>query len=370
MISNFKMSIILRTSLGHLLTQLLNILAPPTIPTESIDYWIANVSSRCAIKIIYYKFTNDFKFGSTHEIPVVFVPLQYHHEPRQRFDYLLRHKFFNSSLRFLKAECHFSIIYYKLLESFPKTSEEHQFILDNLMTFIANGFPHWYKFDSNTTYCLILNHRNESNDVVGLQSLLGTTRDMSIVLIYVSNSSSHGYTVYCRTPSTAFEVAAVNLVNKDASIVDRKFISSCSAHYKFVVLEDVGRGIVGVTDRANLDYEHEIIMHMLSKVNVSIGTDPVEIYSSHLQLPRVILKDYEKSLLFFQTFDHSIRIFTCYFSPVLSFHFYVSAFENTVWISIFLSGILLAVFLNYQIYHNISQTVNFSSVLFYFSIFM
>jgi len=365
LVSCFKITIIFKLSLGHLLIYLLNILEVQTeIPTESIDYWIGNVSPRCAINIIYYNFTNDFSFESTHEIPVMFVPLEYHHDWEPRLKYLKHNNFFNSSLRFLKAECYFSIIYYKVLDSFTNRSEEDPIILDDLMGYIAYGFPSSY--ESNTTHCLILYHTNVSNNG-GLQSSEESTDDISVALVYVSNSSVCEYTVYCRTPSTVFEAAAVNLVNRDASIVNQKFISACTASYKFVILEEYSRG---VTDYAGLDYEHEIIKHILLKVNASIKSPSAKMNRHPWTLPRIRVNDFEQAMLFSPTFESSIRIFSCFFTPVLSFHFYISAFEKSVWISIALSGTLLAVFLNYQIYHNISQSINFSSVLFYFSIFM
>jgi len=357
------MPLIFKISFGHLLIQLMNIMKVQTqIPIESIDYWISNISPRCAINIIYFNFRNDFIFESTHEIPVMFVPLEYHHDMYTRFMYLIRNKFHNSSLRFFKAECYFSIIYYKVLESFTYTTKKDLGYLDDIMMQIAYGFPYLY-YDSNTTYSLILYNRNQSSDG-GLQSILGTTFDLNVALVYVTNSSRYEYNVYCRTPSTAFEVAAVSLVNEDASIVDQNFTSACSAHYTFVVLGEYG---TMVYDPARLDYEHDILFHILGKVNTSTGKRPD--YSVRHMVPAVILKDFEQSLLFFPTFDSYVRIFTCHFSPVLSFNFYISAFEKSVWISIALSGTLLAIFLNYQIYYNISHTVNFSSVLFYFSIF-
>jgi len=86
---------------------------------DSIDYWIGNISPRCALKIIYYDFTmNNFIFNSTHDIPVMLVPIKYYHTWEPIVRYLRTHKFRNSSLRFLKAECYFSLIYYKLPEDF------------------------------------------------------------------------------------------------------------------------------------------------------------------------------------------------------------------------------------------------------------
>jgi len=125
----------------------------------------------------------------------------------------------------------------------------------------------------------------------------------------------------------------------------------------------------GVYDPKVLVYENKIITSMLSKANASMPS------INHLCItcPRVIISDFELEIQtssIFLTFDNSIRFFTCYSFPVLSFHFYVSAFEIQAWIAILLSGILLATFLKYHIYYNISKTLNFSTVLFYFSIFM
>jgi len=92
------------------------------IPANSIDYWIGNISPRCVIKVIYFNFTKNFTFNSTHDIPVMFIPLthydsvsKYIQSPRRI--YLQNHIFYNSSLRFQKAECYFSIIYYEFINT-------------------------------------------------------------------------------------------------------------------------------------------------------------------------------------------------------------------------------------------------------------
>jgi len=82
------------------------------------------------------------------------------------------------------------------------------------------------------------------------------------------------------------------------------------------------------------------------------------------------IDSYIQTSAYFLTFDNSIRFFTCYSYPALSFHFYVSSFQLQVWIAIILSGMLIATFLKCYIYYNISKTLNFSTAMFYFSIFM
>jgi len=88
----------------------------PQIQTNSIDYWIGNVSPKCAVNIIFYNFTGDFLFNSTYDIPIMLIPLTYYEnlEKKQRNIHLRKTKVYRSSFRFLKAECYFSIIYYKL----------------------------------------------------------------------------------------------------------------------------------------------------------------------------------------------------------------------------------------------------------------
>jgi len=130
---------------------------------------------------------------------------------------------------------------------------------------------------------------------------------------------------------------------------------------------------LGFYDPQRLVYEHEIITFMLFKANVSLLSGVDAMFSFSIASPRVIVSELEfvlQTTFFFPTFDDSIRFFTCYTLPVLSFHFYVSAFGIRVWIAIVLSGILLAAFLKCHIYYNISKKLNFSTWLFYFSIFM
>jgi len=85
--------------------------------------------------------------------------------------------------------------------------------------------------------------------------------------------------------------------------------------------------------------------------------------------PTVVINDRFNTLQVLPGFGNSIRIFTCYSPPVLSFHFYVSAFERNVWISVICSSLILAAFLNWHNHYNISSKLNFSSLLFYFSLF-
>jgi len=340
------------------------------IPVESIDYWIGNISPRCALSIIYIKFTTDFTFNSTHDIPVMLIPLIHYPEFRSRIEYLQTHKFFNSSLRFLKAECYFSVIYYKTspyYKRLPKDDSDNQ-IVRNWLSSIAYGFPYWEYFDSNSTYSLILYHGKDSNDKMKLW--LGFTKEFSMALIFLPHRITHTYTVYCRHPSTKFEVAVQSVPSHTVSLVNQKFMNSCSGPYRFVGVAE--QNIWGDYDPLSLVSEHEVITYMLLKINASIAlhfsledrwTDPPVI-------PIIIINDNSYALFMYPIFDSSIRVFTCYSPPVLSFHFYISAFERHMWISIVLVGVVLATFLNLHIHYNINKNLNFSSLLLYFSIFM
>jgi len=338
------------------------------IPITSIDYWLGNISPRCAINIMYYNLTNDFKFNSTYDIPVMFVPLKYY--PFWDLQILEDHQFSKSSLRFLKARCFFSLIYYKS-SSIRSDSEDDPYILDKWMTHIAYGFPYDYinPVISNVTFCLILYHGKEKTGG-GLKSHVGRTLEMNAALVYLSKRSKRGYNVYCRTPSAVFKIAARNVTRKNTSIVDQKFMAACSSRYTFVLLNE--HDIFAAYDPVQLESEHKIIKYMFFKANISIASRRQrERYGSQLCLPRVIVNSFTYDMPYFITFENSIRIFTCYYSPpVLSFHFYVSAFEIRVWISIIVCGVLLAAFLNFHIHFNISKTLHFSSLLFYLSIFV
>jgi len=351
----------LSLSIGFLVMSALNsfeILAH--IPTDSVDYWIGNISPQCAINIIYFERTNDFIFNSVYTIPVLFVPLIFYQESEEFENYLGNHQFKNISLRFMKAECYFSILYYKLLNDDSDDSNIFN-QLYYLVTEIAYGFPDNNEFDSNSTYCLILYHRSKRNDEKKFYGLMLSRMEMNLALVYLSNSSKRRYNVYCKTPSMKFQVAARNVVDKVVSIVDQKFMVTCSSQYTFVAINE--HNTLRVYDPERFVYERKIITSMLLKANISIFKGP-----KLRSIPRVILSDIDyfiRPLLYFPTFDDSIRFFTCYTLPA-----YVSAFELQVWIAIILSGILIATFLKGHIYYNLSKTLNFSTLLFYFSIFM
>jgi len=89
---------------------------------------------------------------------------------------------------------------------------------------------------------------------------------------------------------------------------------------------------------------------MLLKLNASIyskGFPP--------RLPFLTVNNIGYSSLFFPIFDNDIRFFTCNTVPVLSFNYYVSAFDKYVWISIIVSGIVLAIFWNFHIHFCINK---------------
>jgi len=202
------------------------------IPVDSIDYWIGNISPRCALNIIYFNLTTDFTFNSTHDIPVMFTPLIHYPEFLSRIKYLQTHKSYNSFQRFLKAECYFSIVYYKMSPNYNTSPEDDYYIMGDWLSQIAYGFPYWLKYDLNSTYCLILYHGKDSKDQIKLW--LGYTKEFSMALIFSPNRFTHTYTVYCRHPSTKFEVAVQSLASQTVSLDDQNFMDSCSGQYTFV----------------------------------------------------------------------------------------------------------------------------------------
>jgi len=115
------------------------------IPVESIDYRIGNISPRCALNIIHFNFTTDFIFNSTHGIPVMFTPLIHVPDFFSGIKYFQTHKFYNSSQRFLKAECYFSIMYYKKPPNFNTSHEDDFYIMWDWLSRIAYGFPYFHK---------------------------------------------------------------------------------------------------------------------------------------------------------------------------------------------------------------------------------
>jgi len=196
---------------------LLNIMViPAQIPTDTVDYWIGNISPRCAINILYFNFTNDFNFNATHNIPVMLAPLNYYPENKNKYDYLPNQKFYNSLLRFLKAECYFSILYYKLLNN-SHTAASDDLFLYRLVSFIADSFSKQDRPDStfkgftkntprlNSTFCLMLYYGSERKDEDSrFKTLIEKGIEMNLALVYLSNRSHSGYNVYCKRPSMKF----------------------------------------------------------------------------------------------------------------------------------------------------------------------
>jgi len=351
---------------------------PAQIPTDTVDHWIENISPKCAIYILYFNFTNDFHFNSTHAVPVMLAPLNYSPENKNYHDYLPNQKFYNSLLRFMKAECYFSILYYKLMINVATAGSDDLFLY-RLVTFIFNGFFKKSKPDQtwavnlintpnvNSTFCLVLYYGRDMQDEDSrFKTLIQKGREMNLALVYLSNSSTSRYNVYCKTPSK-LQVLPWNVLNEVKSIVDQKFMVACSSKYTAILVKE--HYLYGVYDAERLVYEHEIVRSMFLKENISMPSKN----GACAGCPRLIMSDIQlarQTFSFFPTFDNYIRFFTCYSYPVLSFHFYVSAFEIRVWIAMMLSGVLLSTFLKCHIYYNLSKTLNFSTLLFYFSIFM
>jgi len=192
------------------------------IPTNSINYWIWNISPRCAINIIYYELTNDLVFNSVRNIPVMLAPVENNHyieyAPSDHYllrfkEYLENHKFYNISLRFMKAECYFSILYFKSPNNFDDPTSEDIYLY-SLINYIAHGFSYAPNTESNSTYCLILYHGTpltETETDYRLETINEQKREINLALVYLSNSSKTEYNVYCRTPSLTFQVAAYNV---------------------------------------------------------------------------------------------------------------------------------------------------------------
>jgi len=291
MVTMFAFSVILR---NLLLTLLSTWMVRSQIKTNSIDYWIGNISPRCAINLIYHNFTTNLRFSSAHEIPIMLIPLKHIPDSSARYYYLRDHQFFNSSLIFMKAECYFSIIYYKPPKNYNNTAEEGPRILIAWISAISYGFPYWSKYTSNVTYCLLLHHGvgNESKKR-RLITVLTTEREYSLALIYLSSNSTGGYTVYCKTPYRTFKAAAKIVANETtSSIINPNFIDSCSNNYPFVAVAEQYYASSNY-DPIRLVSEHEVISCVLAKLNASLATR--EIFYEE-RIPLVAIKDSPKHL--------------------------------------------------------------------------
>jgi len=103
---------------------------PAQIPTGIVYYWIGTIFPRCAIHVLYFNLPNGFTFNSTHNTPVMLAPLtiSYYLDNKNHYDYLPNHKFYNSLFRFMKAECYFCILYYKLFNNSDIAASDDFFV--------------------------------------------------------------------------------------------------------------------------------------------------------------------------------------------------------------------------------------------------
>jgi len=119
--------------------------------------------------------------------------------------------------------------------------------------------------------------------------------------------------------------------------------------------------------------EHEVVCGISQKLNMSLAITADKkadnLYFIGYGSPMTMIQNNYLCTKFFPTFDNYIQTFTCYTVPILSFNFYVSAFDNLVCVLITVSVIALAVFVKCYVFHNTRKSLKFSMWLFYFSIF-
>jgi len=344
-----------------------------TIHTHSIDYWIGGLPPRCLINIIYFENTNDMAFNFSHDLPVLLTPIVYNLLSPVNKKYWKNHKFHNLFLRFMNPECYFSIIYYNR----PRYTLEPAFhdasALQTWIVFIA--FPYNVKYRSPSTFCLILYRKSEKKITLFYAPQLFRRYEfptdlsnmvINVAVIFLSRSSRIISNVWCIWDYSSMYLTTQTITNEGTSVVTKSFIESCAYTFNMFGVRTHNMKFTSF-DSKKFVAEHEVVSAILQKLNMSLAT--ADGYFIFYDNPMITIKDNYLCTTFFPTFDNYIRIFTCYTVPVLSFNFYVSAFDNLVWILVILSGIAIAVFLKCHVFHNISKSLNFSTWLFYFSIF-
>jgi len=122
---------------------------------------LGNIPKRCVVHVMYFRNTNDFSFISLHTIPIMWDDVDINNAKISNFK--PQHTFHKWSLKFLKAQCFFTIIYYKrpLLEL--DMNQKDPGILNSWITNTAYGYGVLEGYPSNLTYCLILYHQRESD---------------------------------------------------------------------------------------------------------------------------------------------------------------------------------------------------------------
>jgi len=344
-----------------------------SIPMDSMDYWVRPISPRCVVNIIYLQgTTNTFFFESSHGIPVVFIPL----ENTARELYFANHKFSKIPVNQLKAECFFGIIHYKRPLKSPNKKQGGFFIprdrdgdiLRPILEHIAyrNKEPKVYL--SSVSFTLLLYYGDEF-DEPGFKQNLDLSSLTELALIHMTEPSrKNGYSVWCKQNGTfAITLQSVTMSNS-LSVVNQEFFNYCLVQ-SHVFISDIRNSGTGPSfSSANIP-EHEIIRDILHHANATLANTRFG-SSGRYTVPEIFVNHNRYSPGYFQVFDNSIKLFTCYKFPILSFEFYISAFPINIWISIGLSGCLLAAFLNLHIHFNLPQSSSFSSLLYYFSIFV
>jgi len=234
-----------------------------------------NISPRCVIKVIYFNFSFNFSFNSYHKIPVILVPLDHTSVMSlgHRGPYLYYHKLNKFSRKFLKTECYFSIISYK-----PEIYVSSDLILKNIIKYISyshSTFDKKTETPSNATYTLILYYGDEPNFNYYKGRLPNYAHKVNLAMIRLSESSKHGYAVFCRSPSDTM-VKAANIHDNTSktflsvSNVNEGFLDSCAKDYKYVSVGVYDYNDM-TSDMKRYGPELEVIEYITRKVNLSLA---------------------------------------------------------------------------------------------------
>jgi len=320
---------------------------------SSMDLWIESIPPRCLINFIYFRNTNDLSFNSSKKIPLTLIPL----DQNTTKEYWDHHKFANLSLKHQKAFCFFNIMYYRRFATVPQQNEYNvsfKFWMDFTYSLLRPFYP------SNKTFTLLLYDTRKGGYYSMLKELARYYYGPQFSLIYLSRRPTDKYHAWCKSngimhPPIFVTTATVsNLINACPTREQFRVQLTSRTHVKF-----------------REDLELEIVRSILRRVNSTFFV--VNVNGFWFGEPLIRTDDgYAVNMRnsFFKVFGNFVRIFTCYSTPVMSFHFYTSAFDKIVWSLIVLSGLIISAFLSTLLCYKIQGVKSFSPLLFYFSIFV
>jgi len=327
-----------------------------SIPINNIDYWIGSISPRCVVNIIYARNTDEFTFRSSRDVPVTLIPLEHNNTNVTFWD---NHKFSRWSFAILNPECYYSLILYK------RSTQESK-LHDNQATLLL-----WIRFIAHSVgtepfdfrFSLLLYYGNEKSSKKLRHELEGFNIP-ALTIIYLAEDSRNVYKIWCKQNETFSSVfTEQNIRHQITSVLNiKELFRVCSEQAFFGVILD---GMV-VKDISKIpsDPERKIITNIFRITNYTFVTS----FRDDVAYPMIVVNEQYYTRRSYELFDRSIRIFTCHTVPVLSFYFYVSAFDIYCWVLIVLCWILLGLFLHCYLHYSQGNQTKFSPWFYYLGV--